>query len=194
MSAKAWRISAAGALLLALGLAEWAIQESWSAEIVLGVAAVYVSVGGFAIAIIEIRRAATVSKATDKAIKTTLTGIAASRLGVTITQLRQTIEDLEQATILKDPTGARRAVNAWRNLASEVQAPLQRRFPENTTIIPALHRSIEEGREIKGPLADAKKEPLWHITTKCLGSMEIVGNQLAGLLDELTPAPPKPDE
>lgn len=178
MTGKAWRIGGVVFLLLALGLIEWAIQESWSSGICLAVVAVYVSIAGFGIAIIEIRRATTVSRATDEAVKKTLTGVAASRLGITITQLRQTVEDLEQATILKDSAGARRAVNAWRNLASEVQAPLQKRFPANTLVIPALHRSIEEGQLIKGPLAEAKKQPLWPITKNCLSSMEVVGNQL----------------
>jgi hypothetical protein len=187
MSAKTWRLGGVVALLLALGVAEWALQEDWSAEIVLAVVAVYVSVLGFAVAILEIRRATTVSRATDEAVKKTLTGVAASRLGITITQLRQAVEDLEQATILMDTAGARRAVNSWRNLASEVQAPLQKRFPADTAVISALHRSIEEGQLIKGTLATMKKEPLWPVTKNCLSSMETVGNRLAALLDELTP-------
>jgi flagella basal body P-ring formation protein FlgA len=182
-----FKIGGVVALFIFLGLAEWAKQGDWSSEIILAVAALFVSLGGFLIAFVEIRRAATVSAATAMAVQKTLTGVAASRLGITITQLRQTVEDLEQATILQDSAGARRAVNAWRNLASEVQAPLKKRFPTQTAVISALHRSIEEGQQIKGTLATTKKQPLGALTAKCLSSMETVGNQLAGLLDELTP-------
>jgi len=187
MTRTAWLIGLVAALVVAIALVAWGVKERWSSGIWLGVVAVYVSISGFAIAIAEIRRAATVTTATERAIKQTLTGVAASRLGITITQLRQTVEDLEQATIDKDHVGARRAINAWRNLASEAQAPLQRRFPKNPTVVPALNRSIELGQSIKGKLAEAEGQPLWPITEECLTCMEQVSNQLAALLDELMP-------
>jgi hypothetical protein len=165
----------------------WGANESWSSEVCLGVAALYISIGGFAIAIAEIRRAATVTTATEDAIKRTLTGVRASRLGITITQLRQAVTDLEQATIDKDAVGARRAVNSWQYLAAEARGPLGKRFPKEQDLMASLTQSLELGQGIKGKLAEAEGQPLWPITEPVLTAMALVSNELAALLDELTP-------
>lgn len=194
MTPKAWQYGRLVALIVAAGIIAWAVKESWSAEVCLGVAALYVAIGGFVIAIAEIRRAADVTTATERAIKRTLKGVATSRLAVTITQLRQTVDDLEQATDDGDHIGARRAINAWRNLASEAQGPLRKRFPDNAAVISALDRSIELGQSIKGKLSEADGQPLRPITGECLVAMEQISNQLAALLDELTPTIQEDDE
>jgi hypothetical protein len=165
----------------------WGFKEDWSAEVVLGVAALYISLGGFAVAIAEIRRAATVTTATEDAIKQTLTGVRASRLGITITQLRQTVNDLEEATIAKDTVGARRALNAWQYLAAEARGPLGKRFPDRQDLIVSLNQTLELGQGIKGLLAEAEGQALWPITESALTSMALVSNELAAMLEELIP-------
>lgn len=187
MTPKAWLFGALGATVVALVLIILAVTESWSSEISLGVAAVYISICGFAIAIVEIRRATTVTRATEHAIRHTLKVVAAGHLAIAITQLRHTVDDLEQATDDKDAVGARRAVNAWRNLASEARGPLRKQFPNDAAMIPALDRSIELGQHVKGKLSEAGDQPLRPITGECLAAMEQVSNQLAALIDELTP-------
>jgi hypothetical protein len=106
-----WRAAAAVTVGVAIALVVWGIKEHWDADKCLAVSALYVSVWGFVIAISEIRRAASVSQATKEAIARTLRGVRAGRLGITITQLRHSVAELEEATIDKDPLGARRALN-----------------------------------------------------------------------------------
>jgi hypothetical protein len=188
MNAKAaWFVGGLVAVVVAIALVVRGLEERWGAETCLGVAALYVSLGGFAIAIAEIHRAATVSEATEQAIKHTLKVVAAGHLAITITHLRHTVDDLEQATDARDSVGARRAINAWRNLASEARGPLRKQFPKDATVIPALDRSIELGQHVKGKLSEAENEPLRPITGECLAAMEQVSNDLAALIDELTP-------
>ena len=135
MASKSWVVAFCVGVIVAVALFAWAVKEAWSAEIVLGVSALYVSVGGFAIAIAEIRHAATVTTATERAVQHTLKVVAAGHLTVSIVQLRHAVDDLERATDDKDPVGARRAINTWRNLAAEARGPLCKQFPHDDAVI-----------------------------------------------------------
>lgn len=182
-----WRTGIAFAAVVATALVFWGAKESWGTDVCLGVAALYISIGGFVIAIAEIRRAQSVSHATRRAIQRTLKGVRAGRLGITITQIRQTVSDFEQAIIDQDAVGARRAINAWAYLAAEARGPIAKRFPERNELMESLNRSLELGHKIKPRLAEAEGQSLWSITEETLGSMVAVSNELAALLEELMP-------
>jgi hypothetical protein len=189
MPTKAEWIAGGLAAITAVVLLIWGPKEHWSAEICLGVAGLWIALWGFVLAVLEIQRASSVSKETRKAVNKTLKGVRASRLGITITQLRQTMQDLEDAAARKDADGARRAVNGWQYLAAEARGPLSKRFPGNEDLIKSLTVSLDEAFRIKGPvLAEAEGQPLWTITEKALAAMAEVCNELAALLEELMPA------
>lgn len=189
MTAKAaWLIGGVVALAVAVLLVVRGIEESWSAEIILAVGALYVSIGGFVIAIAEIHRARSVSQATEMAIQGTLNVVAAGHLAVTVTHLRHAVDELEIATNDNKTDGALDAVNTWRNLIVDARGPFRRQFPSSTDVLDAIQHSLNLGQQVKGKLSEAEDRPLRPITGECLASMEQVANDLGELVGELTPA------
>jgi hypothetical protein len=190
MPTKAEWIAGVLAAATAVAILVWGPKEEWSADICLEVAGLFIAFWGFALAVLEIQRASSVSRETNEAIIRTLRGVRASRLGITITQLRQTVQDLEEATERQDAAGARRALGAWQYLAAEARGPLGKRFPGNTELLTLLTSSLEETLRTKAALAEVTDQPLWGITEHALAGLGEVSNELAALIEELMPEEP----
>lgn len=164
----------------------WGHREHWDTPTSVGVAALAVSVGGFVVAITEIRNATTATKATKDAVRRTLAGVAASRLIESITLLRQATTELEEAADDNDIQNARRAINTWRSLGSGAEGALRRRFGKEHPVLASLQASLETARETKPALYEEGKQ-VREVTSPCLTAMEGVSDELGPLLDQLLP-------
>jgi hypothetical protein len=182
MSRKARVIGMLVALAVGGVVGYWATQESWSAEIILAVGALYVSIGGFIVAIWEIIRAATATEESTRAVDETLDEIARRRLETLLAHLRHATHSLEQANTYTDDVGAGRALDMWRDFAFDAEGALRRLFPDEHAVLSALQESIELGPNVKTKLREAQEQPLTPITANCLAAMERACNLLAPLL------------
>jgi hypothetical protein len=186
MSRKEWLIAT---LLLAVEsaiLAAWGLLERWDLGESLGVAGLGLSVAGFAVALFAIQRAGSISRATQKAVISTLEGVAAGRLSVVITQLRQAVLDLETAIHDDDPKLARSTLNQWRHLGTDAEGLIKRRFGiEHPGLVP-LGESIGLARQAKGALYN-DGATVRVATVAALEAMESTSDVLSPLLEELVP-------
>jgi hypothetical protein len=172
---------AATAILLAVGLA-----EKWDFGETLGVAGLGLSIAGFTLAIVQIQRALTVAQATQAATKKTLEGVAANRLAIVTTQLRQVINELEGAVHTDNAELAQGALNEWRNLGTEALGLLRRRFGEGTPALKPLTKSIEVARTSKAALFAGANDTR-KATGDGLEAMTRAADELGPLLEQLLP-------
>ena len=170
--------SALAALIVGLG-------EVWGSGEWLGAAGVVVSLAGFTVALSEIRKTQNAAVATRAAIGETLRGVAASRLGIVIIQLRELADDFEEAANAVDSERARPALTAWRHTATEAKTLVRRRFGPDHQVLSLVDESIEIARATKSQIfehglsaADAKQ---------CLAAMEKALDSLGPLLEQLFP-------
>lgn len=186
-----------GVLILTVGLVLWGSHEHWDTPTAVGVAALAVSlvglsvaVGGFTVAILEIRKAASVAEATSDAVKRTLRGVAAIELIGMIEQLRQAVIDLEEAD---NPAGVRLAIRTWRTVGSDAKGPLERRFGAELPALETLDTSIESARTTIAALRKSS-ESADEVTPACLEAMERAVDQLGPLREQLLPTMEELDE
>ncbi len=170
------------ALLLVVGLI-----DGWDFGETLGVAGLMVSMAGFSLAIIEIRRAQTVSRATGVAVQKTLKSVAASRLAVSTTVLRQLVTQLEEAATSEDPRAAQRILNQWRDTGTDAEGLVRRRFGVQADALPILRESIDLARETKASLFQ-DPEDLSAALAECLKGMAAAVDALGPLLEQLLPS------
>lgn len=182
MTFKARTVFAAIAVVSGVALAAWGRAERWEAELATGVAGLWIGIAGFAVAITEIRRAATVSEATQKAVRRTLQAVAVNRLAVTITQMRQVVEQVEDA---RSRRSARKAINEWRLLASDADYFVRRRFGDAHPVLPTLARSLRVAGNTKRRLHP--NVDLERIKRPCLEAMDKATDELGPLLHQLLP-------
>lgn len=179
-----------GATLAAVGLVLWGVLAQWPSSEWLAIVGVAISVAGFTVAILEIRSTRGKTEATAHAVKKTLRSVAAGRLAVAITQLRQLVIDLEDTVDHDDDVGARRALNAWRYQATDVASLVQRRFGEHPSLRP-LTRSIRLASDAKGSL---NEQSVKEATADCLEAMDKAADAVGPLLEQIQPTMEEIDE
>jgi hypothetical protein len=172
----------------------WGLREHWDTATSLGVAGLVVAVGGFAIAIFEIRNAKSAAQATRKAVTRTLKGVAAVQLIRMIEQLRQAVIDLEDAVHRRDPNGVRRAIRTWRTVGTDAKGHLERRFGAALPALEPLDASIDAARTTMAALRREDDDPSIESASRCLEAMEGVVDQLGPLHERLLPTMDELDE
>ncbi len=130
------------AALLVVGL-----MSKWSFGEALGVAGLALAFWGFTLAIFEIHRARTVAVATKEAVQVALRQVDSGRLAITITEMQQLVETIQDSCDDGDRKSFRRFVSRWRLLAGSAVGLTDQRFGEGHPVIPLLRRSIRLGRE-----------------------------------------------
>jgi hypothetical protein len=186
MTRRHWYALLGGLLLGSAALVPIGIVSNWSLGDSLGVAGLALSIAGFFVAIVEIRRAQAVSKATETAVLKTLKSVAAGRLFVAITQLRQFVVDLEDASANSEGRRARDALNRWRQVGGDAEGLIRRRFGADHPSLSPLHRSIELAADAKEALFE-EGETVSDATAECRDAMSKTEDLLGPLLEELHP-------
>jgi len=186
VSRREWLVALLLMVIAAGALTAWGVLAEWDTSTALGVAGLGVSVAGFAIAILAIERTGTIAANTRDAIRRTLAGVAASRLGIVITQLRQSVIDLEEAAQSNDPRLGRATLNQWRHLAADAEGLVKRRFGAQHEGIALLSRSVRLAGEAKAALFEDGASVRIAITD-AVPAMEQATDQLGPLLEELLP-------
>lgn len=189
MTRRAWIVGGIGALLIGAALIAWGWAAGWDGELATGVAGLWLGAAGFSIAIAEIRRAATASEATERAVKRTLVAVAATRLAVTVTQMAQTAEQVEASRSIEE---AREGLNTWRRLAGDAQGLVRRRFGARHKSLVTLRRAMRIVSETKSNLYS---EPnLNRALRDGLRAMDEVADELGPLLEQLLPTIDEEDD
>jgi hypothetical protein len=179
----------AGGAVLALGVLIGAVvgaSDNWHVGEWLGAAGLVISLAGFTVALLEIRKTQTAAIATRRAIDRTLRGVAASRLGIVIVQLRDLADDFEDAATDSNHEQARPILTSWRHAATDAKTLVRRRFGEGHESLVLLDASIKSARDTKSRIFEdgiSRDE-----AKQCLAKMEKALDGLGPLLEELFPA------
>jgi len=181
-----WGVAALICGVVGAVLTVWGFLARWTPEVALAVAGLAVSVAGFALALVSIERTRTVARAARDAIDDTLAGLAATRLGVLVVELRQEANSLEEAADAEDLPGARRSINRWRQLGGGAQTLVRRRFGAAHPSIDLLKRSISSGTEAKTGLYGESKT-VREATGDSIRHMEKALEELEPLVEDLLP-------
>jgi hypothetical protein len=164
----------------------WGRSARWDTGESLGVAGIAISIAGFSMAIWQIQRTQGAADAAFSAIHETLKGVAASRLGVVIVQMRWAIQEYEQAIAeIPDFDRAKLALTRWREHGGDAETLIERRFGGNADCLPPLKDSREFARVTKSRMfGSGEEEP---DLRKCLEQMEHAADALGPLLEQLWP-------
>lgn len=180
----------AGVAILIVGgglAAYFGIRKSWEVGEWLAAVGVVISLAGFTTALLEIRKTQHATRATREAVHQTLLGVAASRLGIDIVQMRRLADEFEEAANPpQNSDAARRSLTEWRHLASEAKALVQQRFGEKHEALALLAASVETARNTKATIFDRGMSA--EDIKGCLSAMEKALDDLGPLLEQLYPA------
>jgi hypothetical protein len=199
-------VKAAIAIVLPLGLLAsvigpivWGRAEKWDTPTALGAAGVdlagiglAIAVGGFTVAILQIRKAASAARAARQAIERTLRGVAAIELIGMIERLSNAAAELQGALADDDSPGCLRALRTWQTLGSDAKGPIERHFgadyPALESLDKALEASLATMRELRegGAVKD--------VVPGCLEALERASGQLGPLRNRLLPTMAELDE
>ena len=179
-----------GISLLAAGLilAFWGYVSKWNLGESLGVVGLAVSIAGFSLAIWQLQKTQSAAATAFGAIHDTLRGVAASRLGVVIVQMRQAIQEYEEAIAAnpQDLNKAKSALTRYRELGGDAETLIDRRFGGDSDALASLRESREIARITKARMFGVDQGPPDFQT--CLERMEHTADALAPLLEQLWPA------
>lgn len=170
----------------------WGKAEKWDTPTALGAAGVdlagiglAVAIGGFTVAIVQIRRAVSAAQAARHAIERTLRGVAAIELIGMIERLSNASAELQGALDDDDCRGCLRALRAWQTLGSDAKGPIERHFGTDYPALEVLDKAVETSLTTMRGLREggAVKD----IVPGCLEVLERASGQLGPLRNRLLP-------
>jgi hypothetical protein len=185
MAKRSWWIGGALVVLSAAILFSVGRAHDWNSGTALGVAGLAVSVVGFAIAIAEISTASSKADTAYRVLNETLVAVASRRLAVVITQLRQTISELEAAVEADDANHSRLLLNQWRSLGQDAEGLITRKFGPDHRSMESLRKASKAARISKGKLYSGAA--VRDTTSPALTAMDNSCDELGPLLEQLLP-------
>lgn len=167
------------AILVALGFAlKWSFSDS------IGVAALAVSIFGFALAIHEIQRARTVALATQEKVDKTLREMGRRRLQTAVVELQGLASRTEQAFRSNETQAFLILSERWRDLAGMVTAMVGQRSGEEAKVVTDLEEARRLGREAKKAMYEQGKA-LGETAGEFVAAMTLARDALPQLAEEL---------
>lgn len=124
---------------------------------VVAIVSLVVTIGGFAVAITQIRRGIRASEAAERAATTTADRIAANQLLGLVPQLQLLESELGACTQSNDHDGATRILLKWRHVSSQARGILLRGSTDQAGVLEQLQRAAALTTTAKESLIDRTK-------------------------------------
>jgi len=149
----------------------------------IGIAGLLVSIVGFWLAIVQLRRTAKATKATADNIKQTLHRMNINHMLVLLPQLRLIENDLDQAAEDEDRRLAQRTLISYAHTASQVASLLQgSETTSDVELIQKLRSSARKASQAKAQLVSSSRVSVKAAIKDVLGEVGDVTGTCAGLI------------
>lgn len=122
----------------------------------IGLIGLLVSIFGFTLAIVQLRRTANATEATAEKIEQTLDRLSVNHILVLLPQLRLIENDLDHAAEYDDRRLAQRALISYAHTAGQVASLMEKRTEADTAFLERLRTSARDASAAKSQLVSTK--------------------------------------